>query len=129
QSVAHGSSVTAYQSSTVPYGSSCTGGSQSQTRTCNNGTLSGSYQYASCSVAQPEPPSSLILTPSSSVVRRGESIVLTWSSSAADSCTVTGGGQTWTGTASPAGGQATGPIFGEVTYTFSCQNGGGTSAA
>lgn len=45
-SIGNGQSTTAYQASTVPYGSSCT----SQTRTCNNGTLSGSYQYQSCSV-------------------------------------------------------------------------------
>jgi len=42
--VSHGSSVTAYQASTVPYGSTC----NSQTRTCSNGSLSGSYQYQSC---------------------------------------------------------------------------------
>ncbi len=45
-SVTNGNSVTAYQASTVAYNNTCT----SQTRTCSNGTLSGSYQYASCSV-------------------------------------------------------------------------------
>ncbi|MCR4325817.1 MAG: hypothetical protein NUV59_03345, partial [Patescibacteria group bacterium] len=49
QTITNGQSVTAYQSSTVPYGSSCT----SQTRTCSNGSLSGSYQYSSCSVNPP----------------------------------------------------------------------------
>src|SRR5688572_22735883 len=43
-SIVHGASVTAYQASTVPYGSSCV----SQTRSCSNGSLSGSYQYQSC---------------------------------------------------------------------------------
>lgn len=43
-SVAHGNSVTAYKSSSA---STCT----SQTRTCDNGTLSGSYAYQSCSVS------------------------------------------------------------------------------
>ena len=47
--VGHGSSVTAYEASTVPYGQACL----SQTRTCTNGTLSGSYAYASCSVRGP----------------------------------------------------------------------------
>ena len=47
--ITHGSSVTGYQSATVPYGSTCT----SQTRTCSDGTLSGSYTYASCSVNPP----------------------------------------------------------------------------
>ncbi len=50
--VVHGNSVTAYQASTVPYGSSCA----SQTRTCSNGSLSGSYAYSSCSVSPPTPP-------------------------------------------------------------------------
>lgn len=49
QTVAHGSSVKAYAASTVSYGQSC----QSQTRTCNNGVLSGSYSVASCSVNGP----------------------------------------------------------------------------
>lgn len=43
-----GQSVTAYQSSSVPFGQSCT----SQTRTCANGTLSGTYAYGECSVQQ-----------------------------------------------------------------------------
>ncbi|TSC86911.1 MAG: hypothetical protein G01um10148_16 [Parcubacteria group bacterium Gr01-1014_8] len=46
QTILHGGTVTAYQSSSVPAGGQCV----SQTRTCNNGTLSGSYQYPSCSV-------------------------------------------------------------------------------
>lgn len=56
--VAHGASVTAYQSSSVPYGSSCV----SETRTCNNGTPTGSYAYPSCSVAA-DPCPSYIETP------------------------------------------------------------------
>lgn len=49
--VIHGQNVTAYQVSAVPYGTSCT----SQVRACSNGTLSGSYTYASCSVGAPPP--------------------------------------------------------------------------
>jgi hypothetical protein len=44
--VVHGSSVTTYSSSTVPYGQSC----QSQVRACSNGHLSGSYSYETCVV-------------------------------------------------------------------------------
>ncbi len=44
QTIAHGASVTAYQASTVPQGSACA----SETRTCSNGVLLGTYQYASC---------------------------------------------------------------------------------
>lgn len=44
--VADGASVTAYQSSSVVAPAICT----SETRTCTNGTLTGTYQYASCGV-------------------------------------------------------------------------------
>jgi parallel beta-helix repeat protein len=42
--VPNGGTVTAYQSSSVTCGNSCT----SETRTCTNGTLSGSYTNSSC---------------------------------------------------------------------------------
>ena len=45
--VASGASVTAYLSSSVAAGQSCT----SQTRTCTNGALSGSYNFSNCSVS------------------------------------------------------------------------------
>lgn len=48
-SILDNATVTAYQAANVAYGSSCT----SQTRTCSSGTLSGSYQYESCTVGQP----------------------------------------------------------------------------
>lgn len=60
QTIASGSSVTAYQSASVPYGSTCV----SQTRTCSNGVLSGSYAYASCSVQAAPPPSTDTQAPS-----------------------------------------------------------------
>lgn len=41
-----GSGVTAYAAASVAYGNTCS----SQTRTCTNGTLSGSYTHASCVV-------------------------------------------------------------------------------
>jgi type II secretory pathway pseudopilin PulG len=47
--IAHGATCTAYQNSTEPFGGSCT----SETRTCTNGALSGSYTNASCSVSSP----------------------------------------------------------------------------
>lgn len=43
-SITHGNSVQAYAASVVGCGGSCA----AQTRTCSNGTLSGSYGYASC---------------------------------------------------------------------------------
>lgn len=47
--VTHGNDVTAYQNATEPFGGSCT----SETRTCNNGALSGSYTNQNCSVSPP----------------------------------------------------------------------------
>ncbi len=49
QQVLHGASVPAYQNSTVPFGSTCA----SEARTCVNGSLSGSYTFAACSVGAP----------------------------------------------------------------------------
>lgn len=123
--ITHGQSVTAYKDASLPYGSTCT----SQTRTCSNGTLSGSYAYASCSVSAlpPAPTASISITPS--IVRQAGTALVSWTSNGADSCTVTGGPDSWTGTASPTGGQTTSPIRGEVTYTLRCQNAGGTVAA
>ena len=51
QTIAHGESITAYQSSSVPVSNQCL----SQSRTCTNGALSGSYQYTSCRIAGPTP--------------------------------------------------------------------------
>lgn len=47
QTIAHGSSVNAFQNSSVPYGTYCS----AERRTCNNGVLSGSYSFATCSTA------------------------------------------------------------------------------
>ena len=47
QTVASGGTVTAYLSNQVPDGQTC----QSETRTCTNGTLSGSYAYPACTVS------------------------------------------------------------------------------
>ena len=47
--IVHGQSITAYSSSTVGSNSSCS----SETRTCNNGQLSGTFTYSSCSVSAP----------------------------------------------------------------------------
>ena len=50
QTLDHGASTIAYQSSHVPYGSSC----QAQERRCNDGSLSGAYTEASCTVDSPK---------------------------------------------------------------------------
>lgn len=45
-SILNGGTVTTYQSATVPFGSSCA----SEIRTCSNGTLTGTYTNANCTV-------------------------------------------------------------------------------
>ncbi|MDA0288290.1 MAG: hypothetical protein O2885_08630 [Proteobacteria bacterium] len=47
ETIESGSSVTAYQSSIVPYGSTC----NNESRTCTNGSLSGTYSFVSCSMS------------------------------------------------------------------------------
>ena len=111
--VNHGSSVTAYQTATVPFGQSCV----SQSCICTDGTLSGSYAYSSCVVG---PQCSLSVSPTS--VPQGQSSTLTWSSQNATSCTGnnfnTGGATSGNVPVSPS--QST-------TYTASCTGAGGTA--
>lgn len=47
--IGHGESVTAYQSASVAYNASCV----AETRTCNDGTLAGSYSNSGCQVQAP----------------------------------------------------------------------------
>lgn len=47
--VVHGQNITTFEASTVPFGEEC----RSQTRTCNNGTLTGSFMFPNCNVGQP----------------------------------------------------------------------------
>lgn len=54
KNIAHGQSVRAYQASTVAHGSSCTATTNSEVRQCNNGSLSGSFRFSSCTVNQPQ---------------------------------------------------------------------------
>lgn len=49
RNIAHGETVNAFAQSSVMYGSQCT----QQSRTCDNGTLSGSYNFSSCTVGNP----------------------------------------------------------------------------
>lgn len=53
QTVASGTTVTAYDNSTVPYGQTCS----SQARLCTNGALSGTFAYGTCA---PEAPASCL---------------------------------------------------------------------
>jgi hypothetical protein len=107
--LAHGGSATAYQAATVSYGSSCS----SETRTCSNGSLSGSYQYQYCAVDNPPPTCSVSVSPTSMV--QGQSSTLSWSSSNATSCI---------GTNFSTGGATSGSVSvspsAPTTYTAAC---------
>jgi hypothetical protein len=50
QTIASGSSIAAFQTSSVPFGQQC----MREARTCTNGKLNGSYAYASCNVGEPQ---------------------------------------------------------------------------
>jgi hypothetical protein len=50
QTIEHGSRVRAFSTPNVPFGESC----QSEDRTCQNGVLSGSYEFANCFVKRPK---------------------------------------------------------------------------
>ena len=67
--IAHNATTTAYQSATVGSGSSCV----SEVRACNNGSLSGSYQNASCVVGSGISCSSIALQPTSGATVNGNS--------------------------------------------------------
>lgn len=56
--VAHNRTVTAYQTSSVACGSAC----QSQTRRCNDGSLSGTYRYGRCDIDECASGSWVLLT-------------------------------------------------------------------
>ena len=49
QTVASGSTVVAYQNSTVPFGQTCV----QEIRSCDNGALSGTFNFATCTPGQP----------------------------------------------------------------------------
>jgi len=69
--IAHGASITAYSSNLVLCGASCS--SISQTRVCDNGTLSGTYINQTCSVASCSGPSVCIRTCGNGAIDTGES--------------------------------------------------------
>ena len=64
--LASGQSVTAYSTQTMAYGQTCV----SQTRTCTNGVLSGSYTFQNCTVSPPQD----CTTPWGATVANGASV-------------------------------------------------------
>lgn len=49
----HGDTVTAYRNSGVPFGDDCNAATNVETRSCNNGTLTGSFTNDSCATGTP----------------------------------------------------------------------------
>lgn len=71
-SIASGQSVTAYQSATVVSPATC----QPQTRTCTNGTLSGTYTSQTCSVTSSSQPDLVVDSISPASGTEGASVTL-----------------------------------------------------
>ncbi|MDP1883864.1 MAG: hypothetical protein Q8L10_00695, partial [Candidatus Moranbacteria bacterium] len=134
--IASGKSVTAYKSNLLPCGSTCV----KQTRTCNNGKLSGSYINKNCSVqACAAPVLNFSATPTS--VTSGTATTLTWSTkNVSGNCYGTSnvandGGWTpnnavSTDRSSKSGSGATQSVSptATTTYALECWNGAGVSA-
>lgn len=93
--IASGASVTAYQSSSVVHGQTCT----SQQRTCTDGTLSGTYANTTCTVAAAPvvtpgrtPPPAPVVTPTRDSSTTSSSETTTTNTNASTGSTASGGG-------------------------------------
>ena len=135
-SLASGSSVTAYQTSSVIAPAACS--SVAETRICTNGSLSGSYTNQSCVVSS----ASFSASPSCSITggNAGCATPVSWNSSGITTAVLTDcGGGLYTSTGpglqtSPVyipynsgcyqihDGTATGPVLAQVTGTSACSN-------
>ncbi|HUX81124.1 MAG TPA: hypothetical protein VMV38_02270, partial [Candidatus Paceibacterota bacterium] len=109
--ITNGVSVTAFQSATVQSPATCV----SQTRTCNTGTLSGSYTHGTCTVLTPT--ATISVSPSRVLVNGTTGV--SWSTSDVTACTVTGTNgffsTSLTGTNVPSG-----VLKSQTTFTISC---------
>ncbi len=111
-----GTSVTSYRTSSVTSPSTCS----SQTRTCNNGTLNGSYTNKNCTITYPQPTVAISVAPST--IYSGQSTRISWSSTNAASCISTGGFSTDGRT---AGSVSSGPLTASTQYQIYCYGAGG----
>src|SRR5688500_4404384 len=74
----------------------------------------------------PAPAPTVSLTSNSASVMAGSPVTLTWSTSNATSCTVTGG---WTGARSASGTEASGNLAQATIFTLACTGAGGNATA
>ncbi len=116
--IASGVSVTAFQVPSVISPAACPA---SQTRTCNNGTLSGSYTNSNCVVLQP------IATISANPTRvrsvpPGNTSTISWTLSNT-SCTAKRNGISWNpGPSFSSTNSYLDTLTGQTTYTITCTN-------
>lgn len=114
RNVSGSQSVTPETTGNFSYTLTCLGEGGSTTRTGN------------LIVSAPTPPPSLNFSISPATIFRGESATLTWSSTAANSCTASGA---WSGGRALTGSQAVSPTTtGNFSYHLSCTGDGGTTS-
>lgn len=102
-------------------------GTQTYTLTCTNAFGTSAAGTASLPVYSGTPPATPTLTLGSASVAVGSSTTLGWSSVNATSCTASGA---WSGTLAASGSETITPAaVGPQTYTLTCSNLGGPSAA
>lgn len=116
-----GGSQTFYQTQSVPFGNTCV----SETRSCTNGSLSGSYGYRLCVVGSPVTPSStpaitdadMSINAEPRLIRFGEKSTITWTTSNVEACTLTGPSLNLSGL---QGNQMVENIKAESKFTLRC---------
>jgi hypothetical protein len=89
---------------------------------CSGGSSGGGGGNANANGGGGIPPATASLTASDTLIDSARSVVLTWSSNNADSCTASGG---WNGSKALSGSQTVGPIGQDTTFTLSCSGSGG----
>lgn len=94
---------------------------QTCNRTCPNGTVVPEYQF--CPTVSNYPTVDININPS--VVNRGESAILTWTSQNATYCTASNG---WSGNVNLSGSMNRSNLLDNTTYTIVCYNSQGQSA-
>jgi hypothetical protein len=102
-------------------------GTQTYTLSCTNAFGTSASGSAVLPVYSGTAPATPTLTLGSTSVEVGSSTTLAWSSTSATSCTASGA---WSGTLAASGSETVTPAFvGPQTYTLTCSNLGGPSAA
>jgi hypothetical protein len=102
-------------------------GTQTYTLTCTNSVGTSASSSAVLAVTSGTAPATPTLTLGSASVAVGSSTTLAWSSAGATSCTASGA---WSGSLAASGSETVTPTYvGTQTYTLTCSNLGGPTAA